>query len=98
MLALCLPTQDAPGLLGFTAPLAVPVKSRGAHEGRDLLVGVLALALNEVVQALPQGHHGGIDDLARDVEQTQGIDLHLVGQAHGIAEGLYGSACAHHHS
>ena len=90
-----LPTQDAPCLLGFAAPLPVSVKSRRAHHGRDLFVGVLRLPLAEFVQPIPERHHGRIDDRTTRAKQTQRICLHPIGQADGIAEGLCSMFSAH---
>ena len=84
LLALGLPTQHATRLLGLATPLPVPVKSRRVHHGRHLLIGILRLPLAEFVQPVPQGCYGDIDDLSRDIEQTQRIGLYHIGQADGI--------------
>ena len=61
LFALGLPTQDAPCLLRFAAPLPISMRIGGSDPRGDLFVGILRLPLAKVVQPLPQGHHGSVD-------------------------------------
>ncbi len=84
LLALCLRAEDATGLFGLAAPEAISGKHRRLQHGGDLLVGVGALARAKLVQALPEGHERGIDHLAGELEEAQGLLLDRIRQADGV--------------
>jgi hypothetical protein len=92
LFAVGLRAQDPTRLLGFAAPLAVPMRITGCDHGGHLLIGVRCLARPKGVELWPEGDHGGIDHLARDIQQAQGILLNRIRQTDRVAEALW---CRH---
>jgi len=85
LFALGLSSENSPGLLRLTSPLPVPVILRGPHGFAHLFVGIFAVPCAKVVQLIPERHDRRVDDLARHIEQAQGILLGRIRSANGIA-------------
>jgi hypothetical protein len=88
LLALRLTAQYSPSLLGFTAPLPMPMRDWRRDHCLDLFVGMRIRVGGKLIQAIPQSRDRPVDHRTGASEQPQRIRLELVGQAQRIAQGL----------
>lgn len=98
LLALRLSTENTSRLLGFTAPLSMPVDHSRGDQLFDLVVGIPSGAGGELVQPFPQSRDRAVNDVAGQIQQPQRVCLQVVGQAQRIAQRLCGvliTACTH---